>query len=102
MLFPSTGRSAARVIAVLRDGSQVEVRSRIALSRVRRLDVRSRYSGYTVTPLSRPAGAAVHVMHPHPQASAPDAGPTLAVQLERSSRFPRTAFTARLTPKESR
>jgi hypothetical protein len=52
-----------------------------------------------VTPLSRPAGAAVHVMRPAPQASAPDPGPTLAVQLERNARFDRTAFTARLTPR---
>jgi hypothetical protein len=66
---------------------------------VRRLEVVSRYSGYTVTPLSRPAGAAVHVMRPAPQASAPDPGPTLAVQLERNARFDRTAFTARLTPR---
>jgi hypothetical protein len=99
VLFPSTGRSAAHVSAILRDGSRVEVGSRIALSRVRRLEVVSRYSGYTVTPLSRPAGAAVHVMRPAPQASAPDPGPTLAVQLERNARFDRTAFTARLTPR---
>ena len=37
-------------------------------------------------------------LRPAPQASAPDPGPTLAVQLERSARFAKTAFTARITP----
>ena len=99
VLFPSTGRSQAKVTAVLKDGSRVTVGdTRIALARVARLEVASRYGGYTVAPLTRPAGAAVHVLRPAPQASAPNPGPTLAVQLERSARFSRTAFTARVTP----
>ena len=84
---------------MLKDGSRATVGdTRIPLARVARLEVASRYGGYTVTPLTRPAGAAVHVMRPAPQSSAPDPGPTLAVQLERSARFSRTAFTARITP----
>ena len=100
MLFPSTGRSAAGVVAVLRDGSRVTVGDkRIALARrAAARDRASRYSGYTVAPLSRPAGAAVHVMRPAAQSSAPDPGPTLAVQLERGARFTHTALTVRITP----
>ena len=41
----------------------------------RRLEVKSRYCGYTVTPLSRPAGAGGARPAPAPQSSAPDAGP---------------------------
>ena len=72
--------------------------TRIPLAGVRRLEVASRYGGYTVTPLSRPQGAAVHVMRPAPQSSAPDPGPTLAVQLERGARFSHTALSGRITP----
>jgi hypothetical protein len=97
VLFPSTGRRGARVLALLRDGSRVRVRDRrLPLARVRRLEVRSRHGGYTVTPLNRPAGATVHVLRPAPQPSAPDAGPTLAVQLERAARFTRTALSVRI------
>ncbi len=102
ILFPSTGRDAG-VVAVLKDGSQVRVgQQRIALSRISRLEVTSRHSGYTVTPLSRPAGAAVHLLRPAAQSSAPDAGPTLAVQVARNARFSRVAFTARITPRQDR
>ncbi|MDA0185094.1 hypothetical protein OJ997_32620 [Solirubrobacter phytolaccae] len=99
ILFPSTGRSAS-VVAVLKDGSQVRVGDqRIALSRIARFEVTSQHSGYTVTPLSRPAGAAAHLLRPAAQSSAPDAGPTLAVQLARNERFSKVAFTARITPR---
>ena len=100
ILFPSTGRGRqASVTAVLKDGSRVTVGDRlIALSRVAQLEVKSQYSGYTVTPLSRPAGAGVHILRPAAQSSAPDAGPTLAVQIARNERFSKVAFTARITP----
>ncbi|MBE2316470.1 hypothetical protein DVA67_010820 [Solirubrobacter sp. CPCC 204708] len=100
ILFPSTGRGRqASVTAVLKDGSRVTVGStRIALARVSRLEVKSQFSGYTVTPLSRPAGAGVHLMRPAAQSSAPEAGPTLAVQIARNERFSKVAFTARITP----
>lgn len=96
-LFPSTGRRSARVAAVLRDGSRVAVGARrIALSRVRRLEVASRRGGYTVTPLTRPHGATVRLLHPAPQSSAPDPGPSVAVGVER---FTRVALTVRITPR---
>jgi hypothetical protein len=100
ILFPSTGRGRkASVTAVLEDGSRVTVGDRlIALSRVSRLEVKSQHSGYTVTPLSRPHGAGVHILRPAAQPSAPDAGPTLAVQIARNERFSKVAFTARITP----
>jgi hypothetical protein len=93
VLFPSTGRHA-RVTAVLKDGARVRLGGqRIALSRIARFEIKSQRSGYTVTPLTRPQGAAAHLMRPAAQSSAPDAGPTLAVQV---ARFSKVAFTARI------
>ena len=100
ILFPSTGRAQqASVTAILNDGSRVPVGDRpIALARVARIVIKSQYSGYTVTPLSRPAGAGLHLMHPASQSSAPDAGPTLAVQIARNKKFSKVSFAARITP----
>ena len=66
------------------------------MARVRALEVASRHGGYRVLPLSRPKGAAVHLMRPAAQDSAPDAGPTLAIQLERGARFTHTALSVRI------
>ena len=101
ILFPSTGQGEqASVTAVLKGGERVPVTERpMALSRVSRFIIRSQYSRYTVTPMARPAGATVYLMRPRPQGSAPDAGPTLAVQIARNKKFSAVSFTARITPK---
>jgi hypothetical protein len=98
VLFPSWGGRAASVVAVLLDGSRVAVTSRIALSSVAYLWVRSERSGYVVVPVSRPRGATVHTLRTSPQSSDPRPGPTAAIQLARASRFSRTALTVRLMP----
>ena len=85
------------MVAVLRDGSRVSVRSRaVALARVRHFEVISRRSGYTVEPLRRPPGAVARVMVPSRQSSAPDPGPTLAVELARGASWRRAAFAVRI------
>jgi len=95
-LLPSWGRGS-RVVAVLRDGSRVSVRSRsVALTRVARFEVASRRSGYVVVPLRRPAGAVARVMLPSRQSSAPDPGPTLAVELARGASWRRARFAVRI------
>ena len=95
-LLPSWG-SAARVVAVLRDGSRVSLRSRsVALARVRHFEVISRRSGYTVVPLRRPARAVARVMVPSRQSSAPDPGPTLAVELAHGASWRRVSFAVRI------
>jgi hypothetical protein len=99
VLFPSWGGRAARVIAILRDGTRVTVGSaRIPLSSVSYLWVRSVRSGYVVVPSSRPAGATVHALRPKRQSSAPRPGPTAAIQIARRTRFSRAALTIRLMP----
>jgi hypothetical protein len=95
-LMPSWG-DAARVVAVLRDGARVSVRSRaVALARVKHFEVVSRHSGYTVQPLRRPAGAVARVIVPSRQSSAPDPGPTLAVELARGASWRRASFAVRI------
>ena len=97
VLLPSWGGDSARVVAVLRDGSRVSVRSHpVALARVEHFEVISRRSGYAVEPLRRPPGAVARVMVPSRQSSAPDPGPTLAVELARGASWRRAAFAVRI------
>jgi hypothetical protein len=99
VLFPSTGRGRARVTAVLRDGSERPIGlARRPLRQIVYLHVRSADAGYVVVPRSRPPGATVHLLRTRAQSSAPDAGPTLAVQLARESRARHAAFSARVAP----
>jgi hypothetical protein len=98
VLFPSTGKGA-KVTAVLRDGSRARVGDRrIALDRVKRIEVASEHATYSVMPLSKPKGAALHLLRPAAQDSQPHPGPTLAVQLERGARFSHTALSVRIRP----
>ena len=96
VLLPSWG-SGARVVAVLRDGSRVSVRSRaVKLASVEHFEVISRRSGYAVKPLRRPPGAVARVMVPSRQSSAPDPGPTLAIELARGASWRRASFAVRI------
>ena len=99
VLFPSTGRDSAEITAVLRDGSERRIGlTRRPLRQIAYLHVRSAGAGYVVVPRSRPCGATVHLLRTRAQSSAPDAGPTLAVQLARESRARRAVFSARVAP----
>jgi hypothetical protein len=95
-LLPSWG-AGARVVAVLRDGSRVSVRSRsVALARVEHLEVISAHGGYDVVPLSRPTGAVARILLPSRQSSDPDPGPTLAVELAHGASWQQAAFAVRI------
>src|SRR3954453_11022752 len=102
VLFPSwkgEGTSPASIVAVLRDGTQATVGSKlIPLTAISYLWVRSEHSGYVVVPASRPAGAGVHVIRPSAQSSNPKPGPAAAVQTARAQRFARAALAVRLMP----
>ena len=79
--FPSWGRRAS-VIAELADGRRVPLgRTPLPLARIRALSVRSQASGYRIVPLATPRGARALLVPTRPQASAPRAGPTVAVAL---------------------
>jgi hypothetical protein len=104
VLFPSwAGKTgAARIEAVLRNGSSVTVGDRlIDLADVAYLYVHSQFSGYVVVPATRPAGAGVHIIRTAAQSSEPDPGPTLAIQVARSARFNHAGLTVRLMPVHS-
>ncbi|MDA0180387.1 hypothetical protein OJ997_08780 [Solirubrobacter phytolaccae] len=100
VLFPSYGGKAARIVAVLRDGSSVAVGSKLVpLASVKYLWVRSERSGYVVVPVgTRPAGAGVHTIRAAAQSSDPRPGPTAAIQIARAKSFSRAALTVRITP----
>jgi hypothetical protein len=94
VLFPTGVRDAA-VVAELRGGGERRVGTvRFPLARVARF----RVGGYVVVPRSRPRGAMVHVLQPRPQASAPNPGPTLAIQLVRAGGERAASFRARVLP----
>jgi hypothetical protein len=97
-LLPSWGGDAARVVAVLGDGTRVSVKARgsMSLARVARFEVVSRGSGYEVVPLRRPAGAVARVMVPSRQSSAPDPGPTLAIELAHGASWRRASLAVRI------
>ena len=85
VLFPSWGHEA-RIVAVLADGERISLRAQsVALEHVERFEIESERSGYTVVPLSRPAGAVARLLPTARQSSAPDPGPTLAIEVARGS-----------------
>ena len=96
VLLPSWG--AARVVAVLHDGSRLNLRAvgALRLSRIARFEIESAQSGYTVVPLRRPAGAVARVLLPSRQSSNPDPGPTLAIEIAQGSTWRRARFAARI------
>jgi hypothetical protein len=69
----------------------------VALKHVERFEIESERSGYTVVPLSRPAGAVARLLPTARQSSAPDPGPTLAIDIARGAAWRRATFGARLT-----
>jgi hypothetical protein len=95
-LFPTWGR-AARAVAYLRDGRPVRLgHAPVALRRIVAIDVTGdRGAGYRITPLARPASAAVTLAPTRPQPAAPTPGPTVVVRFGGGGARP--AFGARIT-----
>jgi hypothetical protein len=54
--------------------------------------------GYVVVPSATRPHARAHLLHPAPQSSAPDPGPTLAVELLAGERLRRVDLTMRYAP----
>ena len=74
----------------------VSAQRSVALARVRHFEVIGRRSGYKVVPLRRPARAVARVMVPSRQSSAPDPGPTLAVELAHGASWRRVSIAVRI------
>lgn len=97
VLFPSTGRDAA-VFAVLDGGRRERLgEGTRRLGDVRWLHLAGEESGYVIVPLDPPA-ARMRLLHPEPQDSAPDPGPTLAIALLARSPLRPLRFAVRIAP----
>ena len=94
VLFPSTGAEAF-VDAELEDGTLARLGER-RLGDVRRLHVHSRDSGYVIEPLMRAPGR-LRLLHPAPQDSAPEPGPTLAIRLLTARTLRPLSFAVRIS-----
>jgi hypothetical protein len=104
VLFPSWGRSA-KIEAILLDGSrkvlaQSGLRSpRAQLRNVRYFYIAGKETGYVVVAPGR-RGAA-HIFKPKRQGAAPEAGPTLALELVHRQKIKSLEFTALVAPASS-
>jgi hypothetical protein len=98
VLFPSTGAKAT-VTAHLRDGSAIRLGSRtVRLSEVVYFHVASRDSGYVVVPRGPRLPGHARLIHPAAQSSAPQPGPTLALEPIRGDRLRALTVSACIAP----
>jgi hypothetical protein len=98
LLFPTWGQSAT-VTVVGRDGSRRELRKgRLDLGGVAWFELMGPHGGYVVVPRGARPRAHVHLLRPGAQSSAPDPGPTLAVELLEGERLRRIDVTMRYAP----
>ena len=99
VLFPAWTR-AARIDAVLRDGSRVTLgRGPVSLARVAWFHLQGERGGYVVVVTDRTAmHATARTLATSPQRYEPRPGPTLALRLVRAERFRRRTLTARVAP----
>lgn len=96
--FPTTGDDAT-IVAVLHDGSRRRVGSEpVALGDVAWFHLSGRRCGYVVRPLTHRSAGVARLRHPAPQASAPEAGPTLVLELVRGGRLGPLGLRVRLAP----
>ena len=98
LLFP-TWSDRATITVVGRDGSRRGLRKgRVDLARVAWFELIGPAGGYVVVPRGATPRARVHLLHPAAQSSAPDPGPTLAVELLAGERLHRIDVTMRYAP----
>jgi hypothetical protein len=94
--LPTWGADAAIRVRG-RDGTTTAPAGAVPLAGVDRLELGSG-AGYTVTPLTRPAGAVLFPVATRPQPTDPDPGPTLAIRLGGGARLRTTSLAVRITP----
>jgi hypothetical protein len=98
VLFPSTGAKAT-VTAHLQDGTATELGPRtVRLADVAYFHVAGRDSGYVVVPRGPRLPGRARLIHPAPQSSAPQPGPTLALEPIRGDRLRALTVSASIAP----
>jgi hypothetical protein len=99
ILFPSTGAHAT-VAAVMDDGRKVRLDGRrtVRLADVAWFCILSHDSGYVVVPRGPRLPGHARLLHPAAQASAPNPGPTLALEPIRGDRLRPLTATVRIAP----
>jgi hypothetical protein len=101
LTFPSWGRRAT-IMAVLRDGTRLEVgKERIAIRHVAWFHVDGADRGYVIVPMSPRLPGLARVLRPKPQRSAPHPGPTLVLELLAHRRLRKLTATVRYAPVKS-
>ena len=98
--FPTTGPNA-RVFAVFPDGAEVALTGtgaakQIAVDRVDHFRLESAHAGYVVVPRYAPRRAVARIVKPKRQSSAPRPGPTLAIDIARSTTAVKLRLRVRL------
>jgi hypothetical protein len=95
LTFPSWGKRAT-IIAVLRDGTRLEVgKERIATRHVAWFHVDGADRGYVIVPMSPRLPGLARILRPKPQRSAPHPGPTLVLELLAHRRLRKLTATVR-------
>ncbi|HEU5314515.1 MAG TPA: hypothetical protein VFX49_00265, partial [Chloroflexota bacterium] len=96
--FPSWGTSAT-ITAVLRDGTRHLLgNNAIAINRIAWLHIAGQDGGYVIVIRSRNPPGHARLLHPNTQPSAPNPGPTLALELLTHARLRRRTLTVRYAP----
>ena len=96
--FPSWGTSAT-ITAVLRDGTRHLLGNKpIAINRIAWLHIAGEDGGYVIVIRSRNPPGHARLLHPNTQPSAPNPGPTLALELLTHARLRHRTLTVRYAP----
>jgi hypothetical protein len=107
VLFPTWGRKSAQVEAVLFDGRRVVLAGplvragRVRLRHVAYFYSAGKESGYVMVPIGGRKRGVARIIRPKRQAAAPEAGPTLTIELAHQRKFKRLDFAARIAPATS-
>ena len=105
--FPTWGYKSAQIEAVLFDGTRVLLAGpllrgrRLRLRKVAYFYLAGKESGYVMVPIGARKRGVARIVRPKRQAAAPEAGPTLTIELAHRAKFKRLEFAARIAPASS-
>jgi hypothetical protein len=104
VMFPTWGHKSAQIEAVLFDGRRVLLAGpllrgrRLRLRKVAYFYLAGKESGYVMVPVGARKNGVARIVRPKRQAAAPEAGPTLVIELAHLAKFKQLEFAARIAP----